>query len=640
MKNSNYTNVQIWNEQIKPSQRLHIINKQDFPRKQILEGLGINSTLATSFGITDPAEIRERQSVIKFLLQNPAVRATIKETFSSNIPTDGNRFMEYYNPENKNPHWENVHNFIDAINKADGKIPKRLLQVIETLREKEDLEKTENEIGKAIKTELAKVTAIEGIVTFPWNEYSGVHMENKNFKIWVHGHRSFSSDLCKIAIKENPRWSRKSFRTLGLSWLVGKIKYGLNNMQINKAKSTMVIKELANSQIREILNGVRTKLSQIKLSDHTNGKNQMDEANIDVYFSYSETGLSIQIVGIQPIFETGEFHFSFNYDQFEGYSHRHQQQIENAREKVGNIIKESEKAHFSGLIRTRIEEEKPKFFDKTIVESPNFDSVYKWFAVQQAFESTRFSTEIEPIQEHRDFFYRHTKMLARITRVAETMEEKARSLGTPLCFPEIIDQSTSSIILKNIYPIHLMNQKIKLVPIDGIGEINGGMIALTGANGGGKTSAKLSITDNIFLAQSGLPVFGERFALTIKKTLGLVFVDKGEGSTCQRLFIKIQNILEHLEQNDGEDVLVILDELGTGTAECDVIDLGKKILNKLFNSNASVIFSTQIRTLAEHARDKLQAKCCHFNRQHKLSEGIGKADPKGLADELGLSKLL
>ena len=112
----------------------------------------------------------------------------------------------------------------------------------------------------------------------------------------------------------------------------------------------------------------------------------------------------------------------------------------------------------------------------------------------------------------------------------------------------------------------------------------------------------LAVVTNIFLAQSGLPVFGQGFRLNVKDVLGMMFIERGSGSTCELLLDKIVKILKEIKHVHNSKVVLVLDEVGTGTQEMDGYKLGQDVLSKLSELGVSVLFSTQIMALAEFAK--------------------------------------
>ena len=72
----------------------------------------------------------------------------------------------------------------------------------------------------------------------------------------------------------------------------------------------------------------------------------------------------------------------------------------------------------------------------------------------------------------------------------------------------------------------------------------------------------LAVVTNIFLAQSGLPVFGQGFRLNVKDVLGMMFIERGSGSTCELLLDKIVKILKEIKHVHNSKVVLVLDEVG------------------------------------------------------------------------------
>jgi hypothetical protein len=217
------------------------------------------------------------------------------------------------------------------------------------------------------------------------------------------------------------------------------------------------------------------------------------------------------------------------------------------------------------------------------------------------------------------------------------------------CFPEILSDDQHLISFDKMLPMHLIGHhrieggevKLKdLVAISKLAPINGQMMCITGQNAGGKTATKVELAYQIFLAQSGFPVFSKSFALNPKKVIGLVFVERGEGSLVQLLLMKTKNILQALEKYSGNEAVIIIDELLTGTQEASAIGIGERTLRKLNSVGCSVIFSTQITALAEYAQRDLNALTFGFNDKHQAFPGIATGNPDLLIEKLGMKKLL
>ena len=87
----------IW--KTKDNQSMQLINPLDFQLKELLEALSINVSLATSFGVADEHEIRERQDICRDLLQYKKLRKLLVQMNASDLvmfPKDKNTYIEYY----------------------------------------------------------------------------------------------------------------------------------------------------------------------------------------------------------------------------------------------------------------------------------------------------------------------------------------------------------------------------------------------------------------------------------------------------------------------------------------------------------------------------------------------------------------
>lgn len=654
MKTKNtYPSEEVWTREPAKEDRLTIINEGDFPKSDILNGLGIaHFGLDGSFGITDAVEIQDRLALSEFLLRNPALRRRIKRIVESEVPHEGSTFMDYFHHDRlHNPHWKQVHEFLTGIKRAKIALPKRLLRVVNILKSKLHLEQTEQELGTEVSELLKRSTVVEGHVTFQMDRHSGDEVtsipDNKKDRkkvACVYGHRHHSASLSRVKARDYEEWEGWSeMKTLGLWWLAkNTIALGANFIR-RCSMRTMTLNDISYEMMSEIEKTINDKLQKIDMGQRLRDLTRhVDKLYINVYFCYNNSGLQIRIDSVQPEVSDNETDASLQHGAFGGYSARRVARIKNMQKKINWYRRRASQYLLAGMLYNGITCKDPRFFDLYNCESPVMDQAFKWFAVSKAMKAGDFRARFKEIAEHRAFFYGHLTTLRQLCEILEQMQRKAKSLRTKLCIPIILQGKKQTLIMDGIYPIHLFARKnVTPRPIQGINELNGEMVALTGENASGKTVTELALTDNIFLAQSGLPTFGNSFALTIKRAIGLVFVERGDGSTCELLMRKTKNILKYLDANKESDTLIILDELGTGTTEGDFVAIGKQILRKLHDSNASIIFSTQIKVLAEYAQDELKTRCLQLDRAtHQITDGIGDANPQGLAEEVGLTALL
>ena len=184
-----------------------------------------------------------------------------------------------------------------------------------------------------------------------------------------------------------------------------------------------------------------------------------------------------------------------------------------------------------------------------------------------------------------------------------------------------------------------MLQKKDLEPLT-IKMNSGGVLSITGYNGGGKTVTTETIADTLYLAQSGLPVSADSMRFMPKELIGFVFIERGEGSLLELLFQKKLALINGIEASNTKNVFVLMDEAGAGTQERNGQDLEFEVLKKLVKLGATIVFNTQITSLAESAVTEFSAQSIHFTKDHKILSGIGTGGAHELAIEIGLRKVL
>lgn len=641
-----YPPLTLWKSEIKDFERLKVINPCDFPADSIINGLGIgNSTLAKSFGICNQEEIEQRQSLMRFLIEYQEITDWIcGQAIPFNLPTQAEDFLEFFDPEERhNPYWQKVRDFIGLLLKGSN-LSSRLQTLAAVLESSLPLEDFEKKMVEIIADHVQNIAVIEGVMNF--DVYFGQEAGEPKFQATgieyidsqTHGHRMYSFALNAAKKHHYPNWTQNKWNPL--NWLgIGKLfKKAVDKMNTNerkKAYQDMVIGKASPGLISDISKGVLKELKQLRLNY------KWHNVWAQVYFSYSKNGLKLQIYGLNSRIEKP--HKSFEFDEYEGYSPERLKIIEKVRQECIEVIGEDRRSMENAKLRAIIREQSPTFFEeKFSVPSPNTDKEHRWFAITNLYESPALKATYQALKEHRDFFEKQIDILYEVSLLATRFQIKAKELGASICYPEILGNGHHLIAFEEIFPIHLLFRpdRKKLVPIKNLPQINGQMIGLTGYHGGGKTVTSLSIIDNIFLAQSGLPVFGRGFRLNIKEVLGMVFIERGEGSTCELLLKKIKTVLEGIQGVDGSKIVLVLDELGTGTQEASGLELGRDLLSKLGRSKISVLFSTQITSLAEFASKNLNTQCFKFDANHKITPGIGKGGMEDLRERIGLNKLL
>jgi len=120
----------------------------------------------------------------------------------------------------------------------------------------------------------------------------------------------------------------------------------------------------------------------------------------------------------------------------------------------------------------------------------------------------------------------------------------------------------------------------------------------------------------------------------------MVFIERGNGSTCEMLVGSLRDVLGAAFKHKGHEVVLVLDELGSATQEEAGFGLGHDILGEISHRHISALFSTQIHRLATSARDDFGADIFQLDEQHRILPGIGDGGMQRLRSRLGLDKVL
>ncbi len=644
-----------WRTDVEDKQRLQIINAGDFPRDDILAGLGIGSSLlVSSFGITDHAEISKRLALGYFLNNNPELMEFLRKATQNTIPLDGQEFMNYFDQNTQyNPHWANVHKFLELLSNSKGSIPERVEQIRNVLLASLELEDAERAMGGIVTKELEKISVIAGIMTFE------AVLERPSEKLYLYdirhrGSKVHGYQLCSYAynpdrLKKYPAWTTHwySLRRWLFGWLVKWFIDCKNKEYKEKAIRALAITEPSKHMIHDIKDAVKCWLERIdwdglykKILERTDFLTC--GCTLKVMFSYSNQGLIIQVYDLElKGQQEKEKTLKLEFRDFDGYSEDQKVKILKAQHDAACSVAQTVIRYASIHARKIVEKDIKDAFSPLSMPSPQIDLYHKHFAVQTMLMATDLNETYEAAKKHRSFFEHMVFNMKEVASLISILQEKAAKLGEKLCFPDVLS-GENVVEFDKILPLHLTNRDDvkRVIPICGIPAINGQVIGITGRHGRGKTVSMLSVTDNLFLAQSGLPLFGTGFRFTPKRVIGLVFIERGEGSTCQLLLQKIKNILEVLKHEDGRNVLLIIDELGTGTQESAGLKMGKQLLIKLSDYGVSLLFSSQIIQLAVYARENLGAECFRVDNRYRILPGIGDGEMMSLMSEISINKLL
>lgn len=693
--NFRFPKLKFWDRQ---TPKITFINEGDFWQDELLSKLGLTKNhLISSMGSSDRKEVLRRQSILRTLFENPQLRTFIKNGIKTDIPTDGQGFLDEFNPEKAMSSFtEKVYELITLLENINSATPltEDATILLSFLKETiTDFKESERQFGLKVGEEIEKAsklhgrttvqidTSVDGVV-FGFTE-SG--MEEQGY-----GYRHFSfrlSNRFRLILdpksyqwKEHPNWR--------VVWIVLSViifPIGLyilwHNYRLNQlAFKPMIIEKVPNSLKRDIIEGLKqillhqpnaeyNKLSKEKARLEQEKKNKeaakielpptfpnlsIDNLKtfIELYYTYDRRGLSIRIIRAycQP---EKLFHYNtpFYETDFKGYSASYVQKIQEESRKLENdAVQQTYQYANITKVLGYVQKTQETLFGTdghTIIPSPKTDIEFKYYTVEEIKNLPQVAYDYETVRTYRSFVSETVRELHSLVDTLEAVIDCSERWKIPLEFPTILPDDEHVIGFETIYPIHLIGREApnktpvkpeNLVAITSLPPLNGQMVGLTGQNGGGKTATINELSYLIFLAQSGLPVFGKGVHLNVKKTIGLVFNTRGEGSQLQNFLNKSMNVLKTIKGLSSNSTVIMLDELGSGAQNQDGIELGKKILKALHKSGVSTIYNTQLPEVAEYSQNELGAICFKFTLDHQVRKGIGAGGASLLAKEIGIDK--
>ena len=645
-----YPEITFWDKEAK---KIDFINPEDFRREKLLKILGLNqSELQDSFGVAERDEIVRRQRLIKFFIDNPnLIKFFVNHDLDvTHLPECNQNFLDYFNPEQKhNPFWQLVNDLIKNVSECQD-IPQEILSLMEFFKKtKIDLETKERETIDNIAKEIQKSIRLEGVVKYNINiGFDGKIQDIEEENSESYGYKRYSFGLSNRA-KESivPLWLQKRvYKLTGVNFIVKAIVNSRNKHKQKLTYAPCIIEKTPDIILKTITQFFKAKLTEIQLPEMSKD----NQVFIHVFFRYSVDGLEVKLLNVNV--ETKQEKHSTQYIQkdFPGYSNKELKKITINNYRFNLRVNRLEKDSLNYAMAGAVNESISNIGSGVVIKSKSVDQGYKWFTAYTLYSHPLFRDSVKLIKEYRNYIYEHMEILRNISLIADLFIKKSKEWNKPLCFPEILEKDRHLVSFETLEPIHLIGEtklgsdKVlaskDLVSIVSLPSLNGQMIGFTGQNAGGKSATEEAIVNLIFSAQSGFPVFGKGVSLNIKRQVGMVFLERGSGSTCELLLRKTKTLLESLNATDQNGIILVLDEVGTGTQEIDGLGYSKKLLKKLADSHCSTIFSSQIIGLAEYAEEELNAECFTFDLQHQIKPGIGKGGLEKLMAEVGIDSLL
>lgn len=669
------------NEKTSPHPKIHLWNHQSpkilwinegfrHSRHLALRGLDCNA-LKDSFGTADHEEALRRQNLIRLLVGSDALRVfALQNHFDYcgkivHIPSGGQDFVNYFDPQRRNAFWEKTEEFTDiiaTIKDTDTSLLENnpaVATLAECLNEERGrLEQREVAMGSHVIDELLKSTEIDGTVTVQ------LQMLNGNWTFVVVGkeavgHRLYALNPPNEYVSISLFWDQRLWHATGIykfmCWRAQKSKQYEIRQWANPIIMTDCPKEVAadicaymNDQLRENLEKGFPLPADPK-----------DLVDLVVRFSYREDGLRIKVVGLSsaqqiPSSYESSWVTKMSVGRFRYYS-------EAQLNKAQLLSEETRQRSYVTQLLTNFYPKLHQWFTSNIaglvtdigivITSGNSDVLFRWCQATMLCNTDEWKETYEAARAIRAYTAEHMKVLRFVAEIAQAFVSKAKEWNLPITFPELVEGNTANLSFKELWPVDLIGRETSgskgrsieasdLRPITALGDLTGGISMITGGNGAGKTTTGEELLGVLLDAGSGFPVFGKGVRLNLRTVVGSIFLERGDGSTMQLSLVKLAAVLKEVEKHPKNGTFVFWDEAGTGTTASQGEILGMAALTKLQRIGCTILVNTQIPSLAERAQSQLGARCFQVGMDHRIRSGIGEPDIKELAELMGVDKVL
>ena len=570
-----------------------------------------------------------------------------------------NSFLQHFSEDGSSKYLAHLADFVSRVQSYKG-IPEQLKTFCFELEQRmPGIEKLEKRFHTAISDELAKAINISGLVTLECNKHEVEITDSE-----VCGYRRFAQNRFEDKLKKSAKWTQGSIaKFLGINEIADYFTNRHNKYWQSIGFGTSIITELP----REFANTLTQLVSdQIAYKNEDTIKilsNDNYSFTVDVFFTFENNILAVYITNIQPrINEKCKFHEEAKgmiHKNFSGYSDEY---IKSKHRLWNQLVEEKARSmknlqHFIAVTQSISD---ASWFNTPFeidIESQIFQA-YGYRSIGSICDvQPELADQLKAIQAFRAWADEHIKAIHSLVSIASAYTQKSKDWEISFSFPKIREYTAHTVSFETLMPIHLIGRKIpnvssdaneedgitkpeQLVEISGIPELNGRMVSLTGSNAVGKTVVLEELSESLYLAHCGFPVFGEKLSFNPKQALAVVFIERGDGSTAQLLGQKISKVLSAVSEYKKHEILVVIDELGTGTQLGVGLQLGSSVLRKLREYGCSVVFSTQIPELAQLACDDMDSIPFQFKQGHTITDGIGNADYGHLLEQSGLNKHL
>jgi len=599
------------------------VSRDDARLSDLEAVLGVN---VFDLAITDLAEIKDRQEVFVYLLNNPQIFDRLfvawTEIGSCTVPTDsGQQFLSYY----ENLRFKNTDFWLwteGVLKNLTGELPKRIEQALEVIKqEKDDYCQEELDLAEAMVADLTRSIVVEGVLDLQVKR-PGQFFQTLDWSELV---------CCGVDLYISPQIPEQfqAPEWLGSAGRYVAQKVNSKRTPVEKEKSFQ-IRTIPGPILEDILDYFRS-----CFKDKSEFFSAFHKLNLKIYYSYEKGRLHVKVLDWN--YNVGKISPAEKRDA-EAPNFCGLENIEDRR-KIDNIIIESLTVRSSENEQGRLKDGLNKYVSLTQIDAEKTSAYY-----HSADFSTllrKYSAQLKMINDWHQRVVNLFQELYSYYRVTQSLVRISENYNLPLVMPEVSDHG-NVLEISQFAPIRI-GQKRHIQPFSQF-LVNGQMLNLTGRNGSGKTTILLAMLDLCLMAQSGLPVFAQSAKMSIKKYFLLSFLERvSDDSTFKAKLRKdmgVVSAIKGLDADDRKNVLAIIDELGSATTQGSVNAVVMPFANWLSQAGVSAILSTQIPELSHYMADNLGVKNFKIGSNFTLEEGIGEGEPDIVAEEMGFFKLL
>lgn len=641
--------VRLWDTEAPP---LEIVNSGDFRCEKLLRQLrlfGNPLVCPTSDGV----EIKRRQRLLKYLMNTARrdLRDMLMRADGRNmvIPGQEQDFFDHFDTTGSSRFTNNLEEILARLANDQKSLPVELDALCSMIHGRlNHIRALERELYATISTELKKAVALRGFVTF--------HCADGRVQITseeVCGHKKYATRRFDDRKWGTPDWMKTPWAEFlwiqGFWELVQGVQHDFWNRQ---GYGPLVLESLPDAFKPVLENFVFTMFEGNPLLGNRDG------FKIQLFFTFEDDRLEVQVTNLDMTAEEQVKNHRkaderrserFLPSSFPGYGRRHLRKVSHMRRKLVDSGLATSR-ELAGQMRI-LDDLNAVFRQQNCAEVPHSETLSEFSGPTVASmrrTDPELAAKCEEIEAFRASVGEHIHVLQLASQIVEAYLNHRKEWRLTASFPTVLDDAAHTISFSSITPVHLIGREVdevrirpqNLVNIQGIPKLNGQMVSLTGLNAGGKTVVLQELVDVLWLAHCGLMVFGKGLAFNPKEALALAFIERGEGSTAELLGRKAAAVLAAARDYPPHRLLVIYDELGTGTDQGVGLTLGTQVLAQLSRAGCSVLFTTQIPELAEHAHQKLGVFPFQMGGDHTITPGIGRSDFGHLAARTGLDQFL